>query len=55
MTSRRVILVCDWNDVLDPDIDRTWTRSGTNNLDVKLFRDFIDRLDLVDKFQIKFP
>lgn len=42
-TSCRVILEGDWNAVLDPDIDRTGTRSGTNNLDVKAFRDFIDR------------
>lgn len=49
--SSRVILADDRNAVLDPDIDCTGTRLGTNNSDVKLFREFINRLDLVDKFR----
>lgn len=44
-----VILVGGWNAVLNPDIYRTGTRLDTNNPDVKPYRNFIDRLDHVDK------
>lgn len=37
------------------DIDRTETRKGMNNPDVKLFRGFIGSLDRVDKFRNDFP
>lgn len=49
MTTGRVVLVDDWNDDLDPDIDRIGIRSGTKNSDIKPFRDFIKKFDLVDK------
>lgn len=50
-TSRRVILAWDCNAVPDSDKDRTETRLGTNNPDVKPFLGFNDRLGLVDKFR----
>lgn len=36
-------------------LDRTETRLNTNIPAVKAFRDFIDRLELVDKFRNEFP
>lgn len=50
MASRRVILAGDLNAPLDLDINQTESRLGTNNSDIKPFRDFMDRLDLVNKF-----
>lgn len=45
----------DWNAVLDSDLDRSGARSGTYKPDVKPFRDFIDRSNLVDKFINEHP
>lgn len=47
-TPHQVVLVGDSNAVLDPYLDRIGERSVTNNPDVKPFRDFIDRFDLID-------
>lgn len=38
-----VVLARDWNAILDPDLVCIGERSGTNNLDVKLFQDFIGK------------
>ena len=53
--SKRVILVGDWNAVLDPNLDRGAISAGTNPLDARYFRDFVQRLDLVDKFRERHP
>ena len=53
--SKRVILVGDWNAVLDPDLDRGAISAGTNTLDARYFREFVERLDLVDKFRERHP
>ena len=53
--SKRVILVGDWNAVLDPNLDRGAISAGTNTLDARYFRDFVQRLDLVDKFRERHP
>lgn len=53
--SHRVILAGDRNAILDPDLDRTWTRLGTDDQDVKLFRNFTDSLYLFDKFRNELP
>ena len=53
--SKRVILVGDWNAVLDPNLDRGAVSAGTNTLDARYFRDFVQRLDLVDKFRERYP
>ena len=53
--SKRVILVGDWNAVLDPNLDRGAISTGTNTLDARYFRDFVQRLDLVDKFRERHP
>ena len=47
--SKRVILVGDWNAVLDSNLDRGAISAGTNTLDARYFREFVQRLDLVDK------
>ena len=39
--SKRVILVADWNAVLDPNLDRGAISAGTNTLDARYFRDFV--------------
>ena len=49
--SKAVILVGDWNAVLDPNLDRGATSAGTNTLDVRHFREFVERFYLVDKFR----
>ena len=49
--SKRVILVGDWNAVLDPNLDRGAISAGTNTLDATHFREFVQRLDFVDKFR----
>ena len=49
--SKRVILVGDWNAVLDPNLDRGAISAATNTLDARYFREFVQRLDLVDKFR----
>ena len=36
---------------LDSNLDGGSTISGTNTLDARYFREFIERLDLVDKFR----
>lgn len=54
-TTRRVFLEGDWNTVLDPYLDRSGVRSATYNPEVKSFRDFIDRFDLVDNFRNEHP
>ena len=54
-SSRLVVLAGDWNAVLDPNLDRGGTSSGTNSLDAQYFRRFVKRLDLVDKFREKHP
>ena len=53
--SKRVILVGDWNAVLDPNLDRGASSTGTNSLDARYFRDFVQRFDLVDKFRERHP
>ena len=53
--SKQVILVGDWNAVLDPNLDREAISVGTNTLDARHFRDFVQRLDLVDKFHERYP
>ena len=53
--SKQVILVGDWNAVLDPNLDRGAISAGTNTLDAWYFRDFVQRLDLVDKFRERHP
>ena len=53
--SKRVILVRDWNAVLDPNLDRGASSAGTNTLDARYFRKFVERLDLVDKFRKRHP
>ena len=52
--SKRVILVGDWNAILDPNLDRGAICAGTNTLDARHFRDFV-HLDLIDKFRKKHP
>lgn len=54
-TSRRLLLAGDWNALLDIDLDRIGTNSGTNNRDVKAFQEFIDKSDLVDKYRNEHP
>ena len=49
--SKWVILVGDWNAVLDPNLDRGAINAGTNTLDASYFCEFVEWLDLVDKFQ----
>ena len=53
--SKRVILVGDWNAVLDPNLDRGASSTGTNTLDARYFREFVERFDLVDKFRERHP
>ena len=53
--SKRVILVGDWNAVLDPNLDRGAITAGTNTLDARYFHDFVQRLDLVGKFRERHP
>ena len=53
--SKRVILVGDWNAALDPNFDRGAISAVTNTLDARYFRDFVQRLDLVDKFCERHP
>ena len=55
MPSKRVIVMWDWNAVLDPNLDRGATSAGTNTLDVRYFREFVERFDLVDKFRERHP
>ena len=55
IASKRVILVEDWNGVLDPNLDRGAINVGTNTLDARYFREFVERLDLVDKFRERHP
>ena len=55
ITSKRVILVGDWNFVLDPNLDRGAISVGTNTLDARYFREFVERLNLVDKFCRRHP
>ena len=55
-SSKRVILVGNWDAVLDPKIDRRWGgRQDTYKLDAKSFRKFVERLNFVDKFRKKHP
>ena len=53
--SKRVILVGDWNAVLDPNLDRGATSTDTNSLDARYFREFVQKFDLVDKFRERHP
>ena len=53
--SKWVILVGDWNAVFDPNLDRGARSTGTNTFDARYFRDFVERLDFVDKFREKHP
>ena len=53
--SKRVILVGDWNAVLDPNLDRGATSAGTNSLDARYFSEFVQKFDLVDKFRERHP
>ena len=46
--SKQVILVGDWKAVLDPNLDRGASSTGTNTLDARYFREFVERLDFVD-------
>ena len=49
--SKRVILVGDWN----TNLDRGDISPGTNTLDARYFREFVERFDLVDKFHERHP
>ena len=53
--SKRVILVGDWNAYLDPNLDRGAISAGTNTLDARHFREFVERLNLGDKFRERHP
>ena len=53
--SKRVILVGDWNAILDPNLDRGAISAGTNTLDARYFHEFIEWLDLVNKFRERHP
>ena len=53
--SKRVILVGDWNAVLDPNLDGGAISASTNPLDARYFCDFVEQLDLVDKFRERHP
>ena len=50
-----VIFVGDWNAILDRNLDRGAISAGTNTLDVRYFRKFVERYDLVDKFCERHP
>ena len=54
-TIKAGILVGDWNTILDPNLDRGASSAGTNTLDTRYFRKFVERLDLVDKFCKRHP
>ena len=45
----------DLNAVLDPNLDRGAISVGTNTLDARYFREFVQRFDLVDKFRERHP
>ena len=53
--SKRVILVGDWNAVLDPNLERGAISAGTNTLDARHFRKFVEQFDLIDKFHERHP
>ena len=53
--SKWVIVVGDWNAAKDPMIDQGRARKDINNLDVKYFREFLGRLDLIDGFRERHP
>ena len=53
--SKQVILVGDWNAFLDPNLDRGAISAGTNTLDARYFRDFVQQFDLIDKFRERHP
>ena len=53
--SKRVILWGDWSDVLDPNLDRRAIRAGSNTLDARYFSEFVELLDVVDKFRKRHP
>ena len=53
--SKQVILVGDWNAVPDSNLDRGASSTGTNTLDARFFCEFVERLDLVDKFRKRNP
>ena len=53
--SKRIILVGDWNVVLDPYLDRGAISAGTNTLDARHFHEFVERFDLVVKFRERHP
>ena len=55
IASKQVILVEDWNAVLDPNLDRGAISVGTNTSDARHFCEFVERLDLVDKFRERYP
>ena len=40
--SKRVILAGDWNTVLDPNLDRGTSSTGTNTLNARHFRAFVE-------------
>ena len=50
-SSTQVVLEGDRNAVLDPNLDWEGTSRTTNNLDVRYFREFVTRLDLIHKFR----
>lgn len=43
------------NVILDSDLDQIGERTGTSNLDIKPFRDFIDKFYIVDKYRSEYP
>ena len=45
----------NWNAILDPDLDRGSFSSATNASDARYFREFVERLDFVDKFSERHP
>ena len=53
--SKWVILVGDWNTVLDPNLDRGAISADTNILDARQFCKFVEWFDLVDKFHERHP
>ena len=53
--SKRVILVGDWNAVLDPNLVPALVAPLSNSLDARYFREFVQKFDLVDKFRERHP
>lgn len=56
ISSKRIVSAGDWDAVLHSDLDHVDTsRDSKIPFDVKDFREFIIRFDLVDKFRNEYP